>query len=252
MRRLFYAPSIDYYVITRFARHRGGLPAPAGLLGRGGAAAARRARARGARDPARGRPQAAAVDGQPRPAGAHAAADARRRGRSRRGASRRCEPRIQATVDELLGAVDAAEPFDLVRALTFPLPATIVFSLHGRARARLAAAEAVVRLAREPRLGAAGARGAGRARDATWPPTAATCASWWPRRRDDRADDFASALLEIHDEDPDALSHEEIASILFSLSLRRPRDDELPDREPDPAAARGPHALGGACATTRR
>jgi cytochrome P450 len=34
-----------------------------------------------------------------------------------------------------------------------------------------------------------------------------------------RADDFASALLDIHDEDPDALSHEEIASILFSLSF---------------------------------
>jgi hypothetical protein len=26
-------------------------------------------------------------------------------------------------------------------------------------------------------------------------------------KADDRADDFASALLEIHDEDPDALSH---------------------------------------------
>lgn len=36
---------------------------------------------------------------------------------------------------------------------------------------------------------------------------------------DDRADDFASALLAIHDEDPEALSHEEIASILFSLSF---------------------------------
>ena len=36
---------------------------------------------------------------------------------------------------------------------------------------------------------------------------------------DDRADDYASALLAIHDEDPEALSHEEIASILFSLSF---------------------------------
>ena len=35
----------------------------------------------------------------------------------------------------------------------------------------------------------------------------------------DRADDFASALLEIHDEDPEALTEEEIASILFSLSF---------------------------------
>jgi cytochrome P450 len=32
-------------------------------------------------------------------------------------------------------------------------------------------------------------------------------------KADDRADDFASALLEIADEDPGALTHEEIASI---------------------------------------
>ena len=38
-------------------------------------------------------------------------------------------------------------------------------------------------------------------------------------KADHRADDFASALLEIADEDPDALSQEEIASILFSLSF---------------------------------
>src|SRR5215813_11150872 len=35
----------------------------------------------------------------------------------------------------------------------------------------------------------------------------------------DRGDDFCSALLEIHDEDPERLTHEEIASILFSLSF---------------------------------
>jgi cytochrome P450 len=35
----------------------------------------------------------------------------------------------------------------------------------------------------------------------------------------DRGSDFASALLEIHDEDPGQLTHEEITSILFSLSF---------------------------------
>jgi cytochrome P450 len=35
----------------------------------------------------------------------------------------------------------------------------------------------------------------------------------------ERGDDFASALLEIHDEDPEALAPEDIASILFSLSF---------------------------------
>ena len=35
----------------------------------------------------------------------------------------------------------------------------------------------------------------------------------------ERGDDYCSALLAIHDEDPDALTHEEVASILFSLSF---------------------------------
>jgi cytochrome P450 len=34
-----------------------------------------------------------------------------------------------------------------------------------------------------------------------------------------RDDDFASALLAIHDEDPGALTHEEISSILYSLTF---------------------------------
>src|SRR5215218_1441712 len=41
------------------------------------------------------------------------------------------EPRVRATLTELLDAVDPAAPFDLVPALTFPLPATIVFSFMG-------------------------------------------------------------------------------------------------------------------------
>jgi cytochrome P450 len=41
------------------------------------------------------------------------------------------EGTIRATVSDLLDAVDPAEPFDLVATLTFPLPATIVFTLIG-------------------------------------------------------------------------------------------------------------------------
>jgi cytochrome P450 len=41
------------------------------------------------------------------------------------------EPRVRATVAELLDAIEPPEPFDLVETLTFPLPATIVFSLMG-------------------------------------------------------------------------------------------------------------------------
>jgi cytochrome P450 len=39
------------------------------------------------------------------------------------------------------------------------------------------------------------------------------------RKATERADDFASALLAIHDEDHEALSQEDVASILFSLSF---------------------------------
>ena len=82
----------------------------------------------------------------------------------------------------------------------------------------LGAAEDVVRLARDARLGPPGAGGAGRARaqHGRLPRLPARARQG---KVDDRADDYASALLAIHDEDPEALSHEEIASILFSLSF---------------------------------
>lgn len=38
-------------------------------------------------------------------------------------------------------------------------------------------------------------------------------------KANDRGDDLTSDLLAIHDEDPERLAHEEIASILFSLSF---------------------------------
>ena len=129
------------------------------------------------------------------------------------------EDRIRATVDELLDAVDDSAPFDLVSALTFPLPATIVFSFMGvpggRTGRKLKAwcgSRATLAWGRpEPEEQVEHARNMaayrGYLRDAR---------GEQGRRR---ADDYASALLAIHDEDPEALSHEEIASILFSLSF---------------------------------
>ncbi len=127
-------------------------------------------------------------------------------------------PRIQATVDELLDAVDTSRPFDLVRTLTFPLPATIVFSFMG------------VPEEDWPQLkewcGSRASLGWGRPAPEEQVDHATNMAAYRGYLRqlvkakaDDRADDFASALLEIHDEDPEALAHEEIASILFSLSF---------------------------------
>ena len=117
-----------------------------------------------------------------------------------------------------LDAVDVSAPFDLVSALTFPLPASIVFSFMGvppedwaqlkrwcGSRATLAWGRPAPEEQVEHARNMAAYRGYLRALVQS--------------KVDDRADDYASALLAIHDEDPEALSHEEIASILFSLSF---------------------------------
>jgi cytochrome P450 len=41
------------------------------------------------------------------------------------------EPRIRLVLHELLEAIDPRAPFDLVSALTYPLPATVVFTFIG-------------------------------------------------------------------------------------------------------------------------
>jgi hypothetical protein len=123
---------------------------------------------------------------------------------------------IRATVDDLLDAIDPAEPFDLVATLTFPLPATIVSTLIGvppedcgqlkrgcgyraglsfgrpRPDEQLAHAENIVASRRYLR-------------------------ALVDERVERRTDDLTSALIDIHDEDPDALTLDEIASICFSL-----------------------------------
>ena len=128
------------------------------------------------------------------------------------------EPTIRATVAELLDAIDPSAPFDLVSALTFPLPATIIFSFMGVPaadwpqlkewcghRATLAwgrpSPEEQVEHADEhgglPALPARPRRRQGRRRERRLRQRAAGD----PRRG------------------PGALTHEEIASILFSLSF---------------------------------
>jgi cytochrome P450 len=127
-------------------------------------------------------------------------------------------PTIRATTRKLLDAVEDSSEFDLIAALAFPLPAYTIFSLMGvpqqdwaqlkewcRSRAALAwgrpAADEQGELAR----GMADYRGYVRelvAAKVTAP-----------------GDDLASDLLAIHDEDPERLSYEEVASILFTLSF---------------------------------
>jgi cytochrome P450 len=128
------------------------------------------------------------------------------------------EPTVRATLAELLDAVDASAPFDLVQTLTFPLPATVIFSFMGVPEedyARLKewcghrASLAWGRPAPDEQVEHATSMAAYRA----------YLRELVARKASDRADDFASALLAIHDEDPEALTQEEIASILFSLSF---------------------------------
>jgi cytochrome P450 len=214
---VFYAPALDYYVVTRYADIERVFLDPETF------SAANAQLPLIALPPEVGR---TLLDGGHRPQPSMVSLDPPEHGRLRKPAARAftprrvdaMEPRIRATTAELLDAVDASGPFDLIAALAFPLPMRIMFSFMG-------------------------------VPETDWPRLKEWCASRaslaWGRPTDeealhharqmvryrrylrdlvaakagDRADDFASALLEIHDEDPDALTQEEIASILFSLSF---------------------------------
>jgi cytochrome P450 len=213
---VFFAPALGYHVVTRFADIEHVFLHPEDFS----AAAAQLPLVELA-------PEALEIlaAGGHRPQPSMVSLDPPAHGRLRRPAARaftprRVEamrPRVQATVDALLDAVDTT-PFDLVSALTFPLPATIVFSFMGvpeadwpqlkewcRSRASLSFGRPAPEEQVEHATQMAAYRGYLRSLVAA--------------KATDRADDFASALLEIHDEDPEALTQEEIASILFSLSF---------------------------------
>src|SRR6185369_12084938 len=128
------------------------------------------------------------------------------------------DPRIRRTVDQLLDAVDPVAPFDLISTLAFPLPATIIFSFIGIPERDW------------PQLKEwCGHRSTllfGRPTPAEQVQHAKSMAAYRSYLRDlvmtkleDRNDDFASALLAIHDEDPEAITYEEIGSILYSLTF---------------------------------
>jgi cytochrome P450 len=214
---VFHAPSLDYYVVTRYADIERVFLDPETF----GAANAQLPLV-----PLSPEVGKTLLDGGHRPQPSMVSLDPPAHGRLRKPAARaftprrvhEMEPRIRATTVDLLDAVDASRPFDLIRALAFPLPMQIMFTFMG-------------------------------VPEADWPKLKEWCGSRaslaWGRptpdealhhaqqmvlyrrylrelvsaKTGDRADDFASALLEIHDEDPEALSPEDIASILFSLSF---------------------------------
>src|SRR5713101_1974638 len=214
---VFYAPSIDYYVVTRygdieavFLDHETYSAAPAQLpLVQLVPEAAQILLAGGHK------PQPSMVSLDP-PAHTRLRSPTARAFTPRRVAQ--MEPRIRATVEQLLDAIDASAPFDLVSTLSFPLPATIIFSFLGIPerdwpqlkewcghRASLAWGRPTPTEQVHHAENMAAYRGYLR--------------TFVARKAQERDDTFTSALLAIHDEDPEALTPEEISSILFSLTF---------------------------------
>jgi len=214
---VFYAPSIDYYVVTRYADievvfldHDTYSAAPAQLPLAPLTAEARDILLAGGH-----RPQPSMVSLDPP---AHTRLRAPTARAFTPGRVRAMEQRIRTTIEQLLARVDASHPFDLVDALAFPLPATVIFSFVGvpaRDWATLKrwcgyrAALAWGRPAPEEQVTHARSMAAYRAYLSQLVATKAAS----------RDDSFCSALLAIHDEDPSSLTHQEIASILFSLTF---------------------------------
>jgi cytochrome P450 len=214
---VFYAPAIDYYVVTRYADIESVFLDPETYSA--GAAQLPLVALE---------PEATEIllAGGHKPQPSMVSLDPPAHTRLRRPSSRAFTPRrveemesrVRATVAALLDAVDPRAPFDLVQALTFPLPATIIFSFMGVPEEDYAQLKewcghrATLAFGRPP--------AAEQVEHATsMAAYRAYLRELVARKADDRADDFASAMLAIHDEDPEALSQEEIASILFSLSF---------------------------------
>jgi cytochrome P450 len=214
---VFYAPSLDYYVVTRYADIERVFLDPETYSA---------ANAQLPLVPLAPEVGKTLLDGGHRPQPSMVSLDPPAHGRLRKPAARaftprrvdEMAPRIRATAVELLDAVDASGPFDLIAALAFPLPMRIMFSFMG------------VPEADWPRLKEWCGSRASLAWGRPGPEEALHHARQMVLYRrylrelvtakaGDRGGDFCSALLEIHDEDPDALAHEDIASILFSLSF---------------------------------
>jgi cytochrome P450 len=214
---VFYAPSIGYYVVTRYADIERVFLDPETFSA---------ANAQLPLIPLPPEVGKTLLDGGHKPQPSMVSLDPPAHGRLRKPAARAFTPRrveqmrpaIEATAKALLDEVDPTEPFDLIDALAFPLPMRIMFSFMGVPE------EDWARLKEWCGSRASLAWGRPTGEEALHHAQQMVLYRRYLRelvaaKATDRGDDFASALLEIHDEDPDALTHEEIASILFSLSF---------------------------------
>jgi cytochrome P450 len=214
---VFFAPSIGYYVVTRYAEIEEVFRDPATYSA---------AVAQAPLVPLAPEAQQILLAGGHRPQPSMASLDEPAHARLRRPAARAFSmkrvtamvPTIEAAAAQLLDAVRGEPEFDLVAALAFPLPANIVFSLmgvpeqdHGQLKqwCGYRAALSWGRPAPEDQVEIASSMAAYRR---------------YMRNLVDLkvrtpGDDLASDLIAIHAEAPDRLTLDEIASILFSLSF---------------------------------
>jgi cytochrome P450 len=214
---IFFAPSIGYYVLTRYTDIEQVFRDPGSYSA---------AVAQAPLVPLVPEAQQILLAGGHRPQPSMVSLDGLAHARLRKPAARAFSvkrinamiPVITATVARLLDRVDGQPEFDLVDALAFPLPATIVFSLMGvpeRDHAQL-----------KRWCGHRAALSWGRPAPDDQVEIATSMATYRRYLRDlvdakarEPGDDLTSDLLAIHREDPARLTPDEISSILFSLSF---------------------------------
>jgi cytochrome P450 len=216
-REPFYAPVIDYYVVSRqadiaevFRDHETYSAAAAQLPMTALVPEAAQILAAGGYKP------------QPTMVSLDAPAHARLRGPTARAFTPKrvaeMAPSIRSTVNDLLDALGPEDPFEVVSTLAFPLPATTIFTLLGVP----ADDYALLKGWCEQRAGLIWGRPdpAEQIRIAT---DIVSYRSYMHQlviaKVDDPGNDLTSDLISIHDEAPDELTLDEIASILFSLSF---------------------------------
>jgi cytochrome P450 len=214
---VFFAPSIGYYVVTRYEDIEEVFKDPATYS----AAAAQLPLV-----PLAPEAQQILLAGGYKPQPSMSSLDEPAHARLRKPAARAFSmkrvtamiPAIEATAAQLLDAVSKETEFDLVAALAFPLPANIVFSLMGVPEQDYAQLKQW--------CGYRAALSWGRPAPEDQVEIATSMAAYRRYMRSlvdlkvqTPGDDLASDLIAIHDEAPDRLALDEIASILFTLSF---------------------------------
>jgi cytochrome P450 len=214
---IFFAPSIGYYVLTRYADIEQVFQDPATYSA---------AVAQAPLVPLVPEAQQILLAGGHKPQPSMVSLDEPEHARLRKPAARAFSmkrvtaliPVIEATTAGLLDAVGTASEFDLVAALAFPLPANTVFSLMGVPERDYAQIKHW--------SGYRAALGWGRPapRDQVEIATGMTTYRTYLRKLVDAkvlepGDDLTSDLIAVHHNNPERLTLEEIASILFSLSF---------------------------------